>query len=173
MYGNNNISGERPGLPSESRASMGPEQGPSELFFELTRQLKSRFNINRGVLLLRVPSEESLAAISTWHNGQTREGLAIKLPTESSLFAHVADDGEVYTENFCASFSGNFFEKKLLLDNSSRSFVLQPLKHDGEVIGLLGFSSEEPTAFTLFGEGVVDQMAADFAGILKRKALSA
>ena len=120
---------------------MSTEQGPSELFFELTRQLKSRFNINRGVLLLRVPSEESLAAISTWHNGQTREGLAIKLPTESSLFTHVADDGEVYTENFCASFSGNFFEKKLLLDDSSRSFVLQPLKHDGEVIGLLGFLS--------------------------------
>jgi len=173
MHGNHDISGEKTGLPSELRTAMSTEQGPSELFFELTRRLKSQFNINRGVLLLRVPSEESLAAISTWHNGQTREGLALRLPVESSLFAHVADDGEVYTENFCASFSGNFFEKKLLLDDNSRSFVLQPLKHDGEVIGLLGFSSEEPTAFTLFEEGLVDQIAADFAGILKQKALSA
>jgi transcriptional regulator with GAF, ATPase, and Fis domain len=153
-------------------ASANGETEPSELFFQLTRRLKSQFNINKGVLLLRSGAGSPLAAISTWHNGQTREGLAIKLPTESSLFEKVAKQGQVYTDNFCGSFTGNFFEKKLLLEDTSRSFVLHPIKHAGEVIGLLGFSSEQPTAFTLFEEGELDQIVSDFAAIIRHKAWS-
>ena len=154
------------------RSSLSAATGPSELFFELTRYLESHFSISRGVLLLRDDADTPLAAVSTWHNGQTREGLSIKLPSESSLFTKVADQGSVYTDNFCASFSGNFFEKKLLLDDASQSFVLQPLKHNGEVIGLLGFSSEEPTAFTLFEEGAVEGVVADFAEIMRENTWS-
>jgi transcriptional regulator with GAF, ATPase, and Fis domain len=148
------------------------ETEPSELFFQLTRRLRSQFNINKGVLLLRSGAGAPLAAISTWHNGQTREGLAIKLPSESSLFEKVAKQGQVYTDNFCGSFTGNFFEKKLLLEDNSRSFVLQPIKHGAEVIGLLGFSSEQPTAFTLFEEGELDQIVSDFAAIIRDKTWS-
>ncbi len=144
---------------------------PSEIFFDLTRRLRTKFNINKGVLLLKSDTNAPLAAVSTWNNGQTREGLSIKLPSDSSLFERVAEQGSVYTENFCDSFSGNFFEKKLLLEDDSRSFVLQPLKHQGEVIGMLGFSSEEPTAFTMFEEGDLDDIVTDFAGVIREKVI--
>ncbi len=141
---------------------------PSDIFLALTRQLSEHFEINRGVLVLRDPGAESFSAVSTWHNGNTRDGLSIRLPSESSLFEHVAEDGRVYTEDFCGSFSGNFFERKLLIDDSSRSFVLQPIKFEGEVIGLLGFSSEESIAFSLFEEGAMDEITAEFAQIVHR-----
>ena len=90
-----------------------------------------------------------LAAVTTWHNGSVRNGLSVNLPPESSLFEKVAEHGRVYTEDYCAGFSGNFFERKLLLGDDSRSFVVQPLKTDGKVVGLIGYSSEEPTAFAM------------------------
>ena len=131
----------------------------SEIFFALTRHLRQKFDINKGVLLLRREQPAQLAAVSTWNNGTGRDGLALSLPCKSSLFEQVARHGEVYTENYCDSFSGNFFERKLLLDDNSRSFVLQPLKSDGQVVGLLGYSSETPTAFTLFEEGTLNGIA--------------
>lgn len=156
-------------LLSDFRSSLNGERGPSEAFFELTKRLSSRFSINKAVLLLRADAGAPLAAVSTWKNGQVREGLSIRLPSESSLFEIVAGQGDVYTENFCNGFSGNFFERKLLLEDDSRSFVIQPLKHDGAVIGLLGFSSDEPTAFTMFEEGAVEPVFSEFAEIIREK----
>jgi len=156
-------------LLSDFRSSLNGDTGPSGAFFELTKRLASRFSINKAVLLLRADAEAPFAAVSTWNNGQIREGLSIRLPSESSLFEIVAGQGSVYTENFCNGFSGNFFERKLLLEDDSRSFVIQPLKHDGNVIGLLGFSSGEPTAFTMFEEGMVEPIFNEFAQIIREK----
>ncbi len=139
----------------------------SEIFFHVTRELRKRYNISKGVLVVRHDSTHRLAAISTWNNGATRDGLAVNLPVDSSLFEKVAEHGSVYTEEYCGSFSGNFFERKLLLDDTSRSFVVQPLKSNGEVVGLLGYSSEEPTAFAMFDEGAMEKVAADLAGIIR------
>ena len=159
----------KPDTLSVFQTSHNGDSEPSEIFFELTRHLRSEFKINKGVLLLRPDAGSPLAAVSTWNNGQTREGLAIKLPSDSSLFEQVAKQGLVYTENFGAAFSGNFFEKKLLLEDDTKSFVLQPLKHNGEVIGLLGFSSDQATAFTLFEEGAVEKVVADFTEIIRER----
>ncbi|UCD64620.1 MAG: GAF domain-containing protein [Candidatus Zixiibacteriota bacterium] len=161
------------GAAMELSARTGMHERPAQLFFDLTRRLKTRFEISRGVLLLRSGIGGPLAAVSTWNNGQMREGLAIKLPSESSLFEKVAECGRVYTENFCGAFSGNFFERKLLVDEGSRSFVLQPLCHQGEVIGMIGYSSESPTAFTLFEEGAMDNLLAEFASVLRDQPWSA
>jgi len=135
----------------------------SDIFVKLTKHLGKQFHINKGVLVLKRGSSNNLAAVSTWNNGHAQDGLAIDLPGDSSLFEKVVEHGQVYTEDFCGSFSGNFFERKLLLDNSSRSFVLHPLKSEGEVIGLLGYSSEKPTAFAVFEEGILDDVAGKFA----------
>ena len=94
-------------LLSDFRSTVNGETGPSNAFFELTTRLASRFNINKGVLLLRTDAEAPFAAVSTWKNGQIREGLSIRLPSESSLFEIVAGQGDVYTENFCNGFSGH------------------------------------------------------------------
>jgi hypothetical protein len=135
-------------------------------FCELTRELTREYPIDKGVLVLRNDISHQLAAISTYRNGVMCEGLRLNLPTEASLFEKVAEHGEVYNEDFCDSFSGNFFERKLLLDDDSRSFVVHPLKSDGRVMGLLGYSSRQPTAFAMFCEGAIVEQAAALGSMI-------
>lgn len=146
------------------------EVGVSEVFSQFTEQLLEKYNISRGVLILVDPSSSGLAAVSTWHEGTVRDGLSLNLPSESSLFAKIVEDGRVYTEDFCGAFSGNFFERKLLLDEDSRSFAVQPLKIDGQTVGLVGYSSDEPTAFAVFEEGVLEEAAQEMAAIIITRA---
>ena len=119
-------------------------------------------------MILRRPGSNKLAAVSTWHNGLVREGLSINLPDESSLFSKVAAEGRLFTDDFFGIFSGNFFERKLLLDDDSRSFVLQPLKSDGRVLGLLGYSSRKPMAFVTFEEGALDDICDRLGSIIEK-----
>ncbi|HOD65658.1 MAG TPA: GAF domain-containing protein [candidate division Zixibacteria bacterium] len=146
--------------------------GAPQMFAHLTRELARRYAINRGVLIMRRGAAGPFAAVSTWVNGSLRDGLAVNLPPQSSLFEKVAEHGRVYTENFCASFSGNFFERKLLLGDESRSFVVQPLTSDGEVVGLVAYSSDEPTAFAMFEEGAVEDVARAFAAAIRKQRLA-
>ena len=125
---------------------------PSEMFFEIIDFLKERYTLNKSVLIIK-NENTVLSAISTWSYGVRQDGLTLNLPHQELLFERVLDDGRLYAEFFIGSFSGNFFERKLLLDEESRSFALQPLKSDGKVVGLVGFSSKNPTAFALMEEG--------------------
>lgn len=144
----------------------------SEIFFKLTRQLCKDFDIHKGVLVLRHKQPNKLAVVCTWKHGLERDGLALNLPCESSLFEKVAQHGYVYTENFCEAFGGNFFERKLLLDDGSRSFALQPLKSNGHVVGLVGYSSLNPTAFIMFEEGMLENEAGNLATIIETRLYS-
>ncbi len=151
------------------RESVREDARLAESFFALTRRLRKTYAIDRGVLVIRNEGGPRLSAISTWRDGQTREGLSLNLPLDSSLFEKVAEHGQVYTEDFCGAFSGNFFERKLFLDEDSRSFVVQPLKSEGRVLGLLGYSSRQPTAFAMLEEGALDDMATEFGAIIENK----
>ena len=82
----------------------------------------------------------------------------------------VLEDGQIYTEDFCGSFSRNFFERKLLLSDDSRSFAIRPLKANGETVGLIGYSSEDPTAFAMFEQGETDYVTEKFAQALHERA---
>lgn len=144
----------------------------SELFLGLTDNLSRHIEINRGVLILRRRDTGRLAAYTIWNNGQSREGLRINLPEATSLFEKVAEDGMVYSENFCDLFSGNFFERKLLLDDYSQSFVVVPLKSAGEVVGLIAYSSEQTTAFTVVENGCLDGIAGRFGSVIEGKLTS-
>ena len=143
----------------------------SELFFELTRRLEVKYEINKGVLVLRNNNDDAFSAVSTWQNGELLDGLAISLPTEPSLFEQVALDGHVFSDSYCGIFSGNFFEKKLLLDEKTKSYVLHPLKYEGKIIGMLGYSSESESAFSMIEEGSLIEVTAEFAEIIRQKML--
>ncbi len=140
----------------------------TEAFSNLTNELNNELEIDKGVLVIRMQDTQELAAISTWNNGVLRDGLMVTLPAKSSLFEKVAEDGSIYTEDFCSSFSGNFFERKLLLDDQSRSFMVLPLKSEGKVVGLLAYSSQEPIAFAVFEEGKFKNRADKFASEIQR-----
>ena len=141
----------------------------SEIFCELTRRLEVKFDINKGVLVVRNQNENTFLAISTWNNGDFLDGLAISLPTEPSLFEQVAADGHLFSDSYVGIFSGNFFEKKLLLDDNSKSYLLHPLKHEGRIVGMIGYSSEEELAFSVFEEGILSDISAKFAKIINDK----
>ncbi len=149
-----------------SRAVVRPEAELSASFTGLTRRLACQYPIDKGVLILRDSGSSELSAISTWRDGVVRDGLKLNLPSDGSLFEKVAEDGRVYAEDFCGSFSGNFFERKLLLDNDSRCFVIQPLIFEGKVNGLLGYSSRRPSAFAMFAEGALDDIAERFGELI-------
>lgn len=138
----------------------------SELVRNITIRLKESFDINRALLVVRHSDIEPFSAVSSWHDGNLLDGLKLSLPKNSSLFEIVAENRITYTEIFSGFFSGNFFEKKLLLDNSSKAFLLQPIRYNRQTVGILGFSSENPTAFTLFEEGVLNQITAELGEVI-------
>ena len=160
---------ELPKLWSKFKAPKSESVDLSAVFAELTRAIRRRYAIDKGVLMLRQEETNHLAAISTWEKGSVRTGLALTLPIESSLFERVAQNGVVYGNLPAASFEGNFFEQKLLLTPASASFVLQPLSVRGQVVGLIGYSSKKPEAFSDFLDGCFDGIAAQLAAIVDKR----
>lgn len=155
-----------PAGPETTCQVIHPEAELSANFAGLTRRLTCQYSIDKGVLVVRDRDGSELSAISTWRDGIVHDGLRLNLPSEDSLFEKVAEDGRVYTEDFCESFSGNFFERKLLLENDSRCFVVQPLLFEGRVRGLLGYSSRRPSTFAMFAEGALDEIAERFGELI-------
>ncbi|MBN1213369.1 MAG: GAF domain-containing protein [candidate division Zixibacteria bacterium] len=135
----------------------------SDIFIGLTRRLQDFYTIKKGVLILNEPVATRFIATATWNNGKSRKNLSVKIPGTSSLFEKIAEFGRIYTDNFCHFFDGNAFERNLLLDGETQSFAVQPLKYEAEVVGLLGFSSDRPMAFATFEEGLLENIARQFA----------
>jgi len=141
-----------------------PEKSdPSEIFIGLTKQLQRYYAIHKGVLIIHEDKNTRFTATATFNNGKTRRNLSIKLPGKSSLFRIVAENGQLYTENFSDLFSGNSFERNLLLEADRQSYLIQPLKHDSTIVGLLGYSSTDPLAFATFEDKVLVKTARQFA----------
>jgi GAF domain-containing protein len=160
---------ELPNLWSKLKSPKSDQANLSDVFAELTRAIQRRYAIEKGVLVLRQEETNHLAAIATWEKGSVRTGLALTLPIESSLFEKVARSGQVYGNLPASSFEGNFFEQKLLMNPSSASFILQPLTVRGQVVGLIGFSSQRPEAFSDFVDGMLDGIAAQLAAMVDKK----
>jgi transcriptional regulator with GAF, ATPase, and Fis domain len=151
------------------RLKAGTEGKPASIsgcFLDLTRQLQDKFEISRGLLLVREKGSTQFVAVSTWSKCKTRKNLTLRVPGVSSLFEKVAESGQVYSESFCDLFSGNSFERNLLLSPEAQSFVLQPLKFEGEVVGLIGYSSNSSCAFATFEEGLLTGIADQFAQLV-------
>ena len=140
-----------------------------ELFNELTRRLKTQYNIDRGVFIIRSADGENFSAVSTWDEDKVRNNISINLSIEPSLTTKVAENGIVFSDSITNEFSGNFFERKLLFNDDSQSYVLQPLKHEGQVVGLLGYSSVNPTAFSTFEEGALDKVAGELGEVIANR----
>lgn len=141
----------------------------SELFQRLTLMISRSVSINKGVLIVQQDGTEQLAAVSTWDHGTIRDGLSLTLPRESSLFSQVASDGQTHRRIGTDDFSGNFFERKLLLDDKSRSFILHPLKSEGRIVGLVGYSSHEAADFTCITDGRFDEATSTLADLVERR----
>jgi len=131
---------------------------PRQAFLELTRVLEHQFSIHKAMLAVREDRAARFIAVATWDKGRCRRNLSLRLPTDRTLFAAVIEHGQMFAENFAELFDGSVIERQLLLDDDTQSFMLRPLKHEGTVVGLLGFGSANPDAFLLFEEGLFDRV---------------
>jgi hypothetical protein len=147
-----------------------PEQSNiNDIFHELCRRLSSKYDIDKGVFIIRSYISGKFTAVSTWNDGTCRSNISINLSSEPSLTEKVAEHGVTYTDCVGGEFSGNFFERRLLLGDNAQSYMLHPLKYAGRVVGMLGYSSETQTAFTTFEEGVFDKVANQLGEIIWKK----
>ncbi len=134
-----------------------------DIFIGLTKLLEKYFDLDRGLLVVREAKGTRFLAVSSWTDDKVRKNLSLRIPETSSLFEKVAEHGILFTENFCDLFSGNSFERNLLLNQDAQSYMLQPLKHEGLVVGLLGYSSTSPMAFPSLENGLLDSIAEQLA----------
>ncbi|RKX24746.1 MAG: hypothetical protein DRP45_07520 [Candidatus Zixiibacteriota bacterium] len=139
---------------------------PREMFLEFTRHLEREYDIAKGLLVLKENDKTRFLAVASWNHGKTRKNLSLLLPSTGSLFEKVAEQGQIYTDNFAELYDGNQMEKRLLLDDYTQSFMLRPLKHDATIVGLLGYSSENTDAFVTFEEGLLDPVIDHFAAVI-------
>ncbi len=141
----------------------------SDLFVEFSSNLAEKLSINRSVLILNQQQTNQLAAISTWENGVVRDGLTITLPSESSLLIKVAEKGVANTIDSPVDFSGNFFEKKLLFNNESKSLTIQPLIYDEKVIGLVTLSSISGELTNKKSQSLIQEAAEQLASLIIKR----
>lgn len=137
-------------------------------FDSFSRLLETKFEIKKGFLALRAGNQTRFLAVASWKKDKVRKKLSLTLPNSSSLFEKVAESGQIFAENFASLFDGNFIERQLLMDDSTQSFMLRPLKHEGRVVGLIGYSSDFPDAFVTIQEGYLDDAfdsLGDFLGL--------
>lgn len=135
---------------------LGGTRDPRVMFSEFSRLLESEFEIRKGFLALREGDQTRFLAVASWKQDGARRNLSLRLPKGPSLFEKVAESGQIYSENFAELFDGNLIERRLLLDDDTVSFMLRPLKRDGRVVALLGYSSDVPDAFETIQEGMID-----------------
>jgi hypothetical protein len=147
---------------------LGSSRDPRVLFSEFSRVLESEFEIRKGFLALREGDQTHFLAVASWKQDGTRKNLSLRLPQAPSLFEKVAESGQIYSENFAELFDGNLIERQLLFDDDTVSFMLRPLKHEGRVVALLGYSSDVPDAFETIQEGTIDAAFDKLAACLGR-----
>jgi transcriptional regulator with GAF, ATPase, and Fis domain len=141
---------------------------PAELFPELITELRNHLSVSRAVLVIREKAASQYLAVATVNGGRARKNLTLRLPGQSSLFDQVANGGIAYSENFCGLFSGNSFERNLLIDADSQAFAVMPLKSDGQIVGVLGLSSDTPMAFATIDDGAMDRVSDQLAACIAR-----
>jgi len=127
--------------------------------------------IHRAVLIAVKSHYRDLLAVARWSKGESDgpRTLALRLPVEDSLFAHVAAQRFEFSDDYFGLFSGNSIERQLLLDGvTGGSYVICPIKIDASLVGLIGFSSLLPGAFSNLESLDPDRTFAPLAAELDR-----
>ncbi len=143
-------------LVEELDLILSSHSDPRDIFSEFTKSLEQVYDINKGMLALMEGDQARFLAVATFSRGNVRKNLSLRLPLNTSLFHKVAEHGQMYADNFAELYDGNLIEKRLLLDDDTEAFMLRPLKFEGRVVAMLGYSSENPDAFATFDEGLLD-----------------
>ena len=154
---------------AELRQSLEGAIDPRAAFAQFSRLLKRFLDIRKGFLALREGDQTRFLAIASWKDDGTQRTLSLRLPQAASFFEKVAEHGQLYSESITQFFDGNTVERRLLFDEDTASFMLRPLKHDGQLVGLLGYSSDVPEAFVTVESGQLDPAFEQLAAVLSHR----
>lgn len=163
-YGSDRGLGRR--VLAELRQSLEGAVDPRAAFAQFSRLLERLLEIRKGFLALREGNQTRFLAIASWKDDGTQRTLSLRLPQAASFFEKVAEHGQLYSESITQFFDGNTVERRLLFDEDTVSFMLRPLKYDGQLVGLLGYSSDVPEAFVTVESGQLDPAFEQLAAIL-------
>jgi hypothetical protein len=144
------------GLWCEFEQALDRPSDLAALFVNLSRELQQEYEIKKGFMALRDGNYTRFLAVARFKAGGPCKKLSLKLPSVDSLFEKVAESGQVFADNYAELFDGNRMEKRLLIDDDTVSYLLRPLKYEGRVVGLIGYSSDQPGTFITLEEGRLD-----------------
>ena len=139
-----------------------------QFFFAVTKKLYKIFSISAAILVLHSNRDHSLRVIDIKKAGYSGEALSLILPDKDSLLYSVYRDETIFSESDPDKFNGNFLERKLLLDQTTKSLVICPINDDGRISGLLCLASSLPSAFNSEGAVFLETISRQFRSILSR-----
>ena len=151
---------------AELEHSLAGITDPRAAFVQFSRLIERCLDIRKGFLALREGDQTRFLAVAGWKKDGPPRSLSLRLPNVASFFEKVAEDGKLYSEEIAEFFDGNTIERRLLFDEDTVSFMLRPLKFDGRLVGLLGYSSDAPEAFVTAESGALDPAFERFATTL-------
>jgi hypothetical protein len=134
-----------------------------ELFMKLCAKLDKFFAINRASLAFYDKYDDLMKISHIKVGKEYKNGVQINIMASKTLMKRVLDDGNIYVRNFFQFIDGIELEKKILLDNSSRSMALIPLIWEDEKIGTFNLTSKSYLAFSLLESHLFDYLFAKTA----------
>ncbi len=136
---------------------LGRARNINKLFFSFTKKLNRFLPISRAALVLYSKRDGHLKVIALKAES-AREGLALSLPKKNSLFYRVFDSRSIYTADYPFYFSGNFVERKILIDQDSKSILVTPLMTGGKIYGLICLASPQEAAFRFYDHSIMERI---------------
>ena len=136
---------------------IGKARNINRLFFSFIKKLNRFLPINRAALVIYSNRDKVLKVIAL--KGETaREGLALTLPAGNSLLGRVYNSRATYIADTPFFFSGNFFERKVLIGPGTKSVLVTPIITGGKAYGLICLSSTKEFAFENYDSSILDRI---------------
>lgn len=134
-----------------------------ELFMKLCSKLDKFFAINRASLAIYDEFDDLMKISHIKIDKDYKNGVQINILAPETLMKRVLDDGNIYVRNFFQYIDGLELEKKILLDDSSKSLAIIPLIWEGEKVGTFNLTSKSYLAFSLLESHLFDYLFAKTA----------
>ena len=135
-------------------------------FRRLIDKLGRFFEVGKASLIFHDAQAERLRVTHMYERQTLKTGLSLNFPTTGSMLYQVLKQGYPVADNYPDHITTDLIERKILLNNSTRSVLIIPLIVDSARLGLLSLSSPKEYAFGLYLEGVGEGMVGDFIKVL-------
>ncbi len=139
----------------------------TRLFRQLVARFRRHFPVDKASLAFHDRSSGRLRATHIYAQRTLRTSLALTIPADNSVLYQILMQGFPVADNYPESLTGSIIEKKLLLSANTKSVLVVPLVHDGERLGVVSFASATESAFSIYLEGVGQNLVSDFISQLK------